>query len=191
MPLSPGERGSSMKKFTTVGLGELLWDIFPEGRQLGGAPANFAYMTNLLGDEGIVASRVGSDELGEEAKHRLEHLGLGTSCIQTRSHVSHGSCAGRSGCEGPADISNRRARRVGCVRMDGRVASAGTKSRRSVLRFSGATVSAFPRNHLLFFENNSAGDYARLRCQSSAVFLFRADSCRFRETCRHHQVKPR
>lgn len=71
-----------MKKFTTVGLGELLWDIFPESRQLGGAPANFAYMTSLLGDEGIVASRVGSDELGEEAKHRLEHLGLSTSCIQ-------------------------------------------------------------------------------------------------------------
>jgi fructokinase len=71
-----------MKKHTTVGLGELLWDIFPEGRQLGGAPANFAYMTNLLGDEGIVASRVGSDELGEAAKHRLERLGLGTSCIQ-------------------------------------------------------------------------------------------------------------
>jgi fructokinase len=71
-----------MKKHRTVGLGELLWDIFPEGRQLGGAPANFAYMTNLLGDEGIVASRVGSDDLGEAAKHQLERLGLGTSCIQ-------------------------------------------------------------------------------------------------------------
>jgi fructokinase len=71
-----------MKKFMTVGLGELLWDIFPDSRQLGGAPANFAYMTSLLGDEGIVASRVGSDELGEEAKHRLESLGLNTTCIQ-------------------------------------------------------------------------------------------------------------
>jgi fructokinase len=71
-----------MKKFTTVGLGELLWDIFPEGRQLGGAPANFAYMTSLLGDEGIVASRVGADELGDEAGHRLEGLGLSTSFLQ-------------------------------------------------------------------------------------------------------------
>ena len=71
-----------MKKFATVGLGELLWDIFPEGRQLGGAPANFAYMTSLLGDEGIVASRVGSDDLGEAAKRQLERLRLGTSCIQ-------------------------------------------------------------------------------------------------------------
>src|SRR6202041_1968837 len=73
---------TAMKKFTTVGLGELLWDIFPEGRQLGGAPSNFAYMTSLLGDEGIVASRVGNDELGEEARHRLEHLGLATSFLQ-------------------------------------------------------------------------------------------------------------
>ncbi len=71
-----------MKKFTTVGLGELLWDIFPEGRQLGGAPANFAYMTSLLGDEGIVASRVGGDELGEEAKRQLQQLGLNTFYIQ-------------------------------------------------------------------------------------------------------------
>lgn len=71
-----------MKKFTTVGLGELLWDIFPDCRQLGGAPANFAYMTSLLGDEGIVASRVGNDELGQEAKHRLERIGLSTSYVQ-------------------------------------------------------------------------------------------------------------
>ncbi len=72
-----------MRKFTTTGLGELLWDILPDSRQLGGAPANFAYMTSLLGDEGVVASRVGSDELGFETRRRLERLGLSTSCIQT------------------------------------------------------------------------------------------------------------
>jgi len=37
--------------------------MLPDGKQLGGAPANFAYMTSLLGDEGIVVSRVGSDAL--------------------------------------------------------------------------------------------------------------------------------
>jgi fructokinase len=72
-----------MRKFTTIGLGELLWDILPDSRQLGGAPANFAYMTSLLGDEGVVASRVGSDELGFETRRRLERLGLSTSSIQT------------------------------------------------------------------------------------------------------------
>lgn len=71
-----------MKRLTTVGLGELLWDVFPQGRQLGGAPANFAYMTGLLGDDGLVASRVGNDELGDGAKCRLEELGLETSHVQ-------------------------------------------------------------------------------------------------------------
>ena len=52
-----------------IGLGEVLWDLLPSGKVLGGAPANFAYMTNLLGDQGIVASRVGDDDLG--VKHAL------------------------------------------------------------------------------------------------------------------------
>ena len=55
------------KPALTVGLGEVLWDILPSGKVLGGAPANFAYMTNVLGDKGIVASRIGNDELGREA----------------------------------------------------------------------------------------------------------------------------
>jgi len=72
----------SDKNYVIVGLGELLWDMFPEGKQLGGAPANFAYMTRLLGDEGIVASRVGGDALGRAAGRRLERLGLRTSHLQ-------------------------------------------------------------------------------------------------------------
>lgn len=68
--------------YTVVGLGELLWDIFPEGKQLGGAPANFAYMTNLLGDSGIVASRVAEDDLGREARQRLRSLGLRADFVQ-------------------------------------------------------------------------------------------------------------
>jgi len=70
------------QQFTVVGLGELLWDMFPQGKQLGGAPANFAYMTALLGDRGIVASRVGDDRLGQEAIWQLKSSGLDTSYIQ-------------------------------------------------------------------------------------------------------------
>src|SRR5438445_37737 len=43
---------------TVVGLGEILWDLLPSGRQLGGAPANFAYCAHLLGDRAVVASRI-------------------------------------------------------------------------------------------------------------------------------------
>src|SRR5260370_41844210 len=56
--------------------------MFPEGNQLGGAPANFAYMTNLLGDTGVVASRVGGDDLGRAATQRLERLRLPPSAGQ-------------------------------------------------------------------------------------------------------------
>jgi fructokinase len=69
-------------KRRVVGLGELLWDLFPAGKQLGGAPANFAYITSLLGDEGIPASRLGHDDLGAEAIHRLGSLGLSTEFLQ-------------------------------------------------------------------------------------------------------------
>lgn len=71
-----------MKK-RVVGLGEVLWDLLPERTCLGGAPANFAYITTLMGDQGIVASRVGEDSQGLEALRRLEELGLDIDHVQT------------------------------------------------------------------------------------------------------------
>jgi fructokinase len=73
----------AQSKYRVVGLGELLWDLLPTGRKLGGAPANFAYITNLLGDEGIPASRVGDDDLGTEVIRHLKDRGLLTDFIQT------------------------------------------------------------------------------------------------------------
>jgi len=70
------------KSYNIVGLGELLWDVLPKGKELGGAPANFAYMTSLLGDHGIVASRVGGDALGRTAGRRLERIGLRSKFLQ-------------------------------------------------------------------------------------------------------------
>jgi fructokinase len=70
------------QRYKIVGLGEILWDMLPNGKQLGGAPANFAYISTLLGDEGIVASRVGSDSLGNDAVGRLAALGVTTEFVQ-------------------------------------------------------------------------------------------------------------
>ena len=70
-------------KYIVVGLGELLWDILPTGEQrLGGAPANFAYMTTVLGDCGVVASRIGDDHLGYEAVDRLEQANVNITQVQ-------------------------------------------------------------------------------------------------------------
>ncbi|HXZ80256.1 MAG TPA: carbohydrate kinase [Terriglobales bacterium] len=67
---------------TVVGLGEVLWDMLPGGKQLGGAPTNFAYAANLLGDNSIVASRVGNDALGAEIQKKLELLGVNCTYLQ-------------------------------------------------------------------------------------------------------------
>ena len=49
-----------------VGLGEVLWDVLPEGKQLGGAPANFAYHVSQFGHDALAISAVGNDALGDE-----------------------------------------------------------------------------------------------------------------------------
>ena len=67
---------SDGNSFTLAGLGEILWDILPAGKQLGGAPANFAYHGQALGAKGVVVSCVGDDELGKEILSRLGGLGL-------------------------------------------------------------------------------------------------------------------
>jgi len=74
-----------------VGLGEVLWDLLPGGKQLGGAPANFAYMMALLGHRGVVASRVGEDALGPELSARLRDLALDASCLQADSRRATGT----------------------------------------------------------------------------------------------------
>ncbi|HIY88100.1 MAG TPA: carbohydrate kinase, partial [Candidatus Bacteroides pullicola] len=47
-----------------VGMGEALWDVLPEGKKLGGAPANFAYHVSQFGLDSRVVSAVGEDKLG-------------------------------------------------------------------------------------------------------------------------------
>lgn len=79
---SPHSPVPANHRFTIVGLGEVLWDMLPKGKELGGAPANFAYMTGLLGDRAIVASRIGKDRLGNAAARRVARLGLATTHLQ-------------------------------------------------------------------------------------------------------------
>ena len=69
-------------KTIVVGLGEVLWDVYPDGRYLGGAVANAAVHAHRLGLNGIVASAVGEDELGDEIIQALEDQGMDTSAMQ-------------------------------------------------------------------------------------------------------------
>lgn len=61
-----------MKNKYVVGIGEALWDCLPEGRKIGGAPANFAYHVSQFGLNGIVVSAVGDDRLGSEIRESFK-----------------------------------------------------------------------------------------------------------------------
>jgi fructokinase len=63
--------------------GELLWDLLPNGKVLGGAPANFIYRINSFGDNGTLLSKVGNDKAGKEAREALIRLGVSDENIQT------------------------------------------------------------------------------------------------------------
>ena len=74
-----------------VGMGEALWDVLPEGKKIGGAPANFAYHVSQFGFDSRVVSAVGNDELGDEIleifrekqlKHQLERVNYPTGTVQ-------------------------------------------------------------------------------------------------------------
>lgn len=65
-----------------LGIGELLWDILPDGPRLGGAPANFTVMAGRLGNHAAVLSRIGRDDFGREAVHLLDPLPADTSFLQ-------------------------------------------------------------------------------------------------------------
>ena len=64
-----------------VGLGEILWDMFPSGKVIGGAPANFAYHVRELGESSVVVSSVGNDELGREIISGLENNDMSTDFL--------------------------------------------------------------------------------------------------------------
>ena len=59
-----------------VGMGEALWDVLPEGKKIGGAPANFAYHVSQFGLPSCVVSAVGDDALGREIVENFTSKGL-------------------------------------------------------------------------------------------------------------------
>ena len=75
-----------MGKPKIVGIGELLWDVLPAGRRLGGAPVNFAFYAQEQGAEACIVSAVGQDASGDELLGGIAALGLGVRAVQRNAH---------------------------------------------------------------------------------------------------------
>jgi fructokinase len=73
---------SKNSRYSIVGIGEILWDMFPNGKKLGGAPANLIYHISKLGHIGTIITRIGNDVLGKEILKKLSENKINTSFIQ-------------------------------------------------------------------------------------------------------------
>ena len=73
---------AEQSNFVIAGLGEVLWDIHPGAKMPGGAPANVAYHATMLGNHGMLLSRVGHDILGSDLKNFLSFKGVDVEAVQ-------------------------------------------------------------------------------------------------------------
>jgi fructokinase len=93
-----------MKKHI-LAFGEILWDLLPNGAVLGGAPFNFAYRVNSLGDRAIMVSRLGCDELGQRAWDQATAAGIETTFIQRDNRHPTGIVNVRVDAQGNPDFT--------------------------------------------------------------------------------------
>ncbi len=71
-----------MNRKKVVSIGEIVWDVLPSGKQLGGAPLNFAFFAKELGAESFAVSAVGNDPLGDETLEVASATGINLDYIQ-------------------------------------------------------------------------------------------------------------
>lgn len=72
---------AGLKQKLVLGIGEILWDVMPDGKYLGGAPANFAFHSAQLGADAHIVSAIGDDPLGGEIQAQLAELDVPTDLI--------------------------------------------------------------------------------------------------------------
>ncbi len=76
-----------------LSFGEILWDIFPTEKKIGGAPFNFAAHSAKLGAESYMVSAVGSDENGSDALSEIDALGINRKYVHIDRKYATGYCA--------------------------------------------------------------------------------------------------
>ncbi len=74
-----------------VAFGEVLWDILPNGKVLGGTPTNLVFRCNSFSEQGFLLSRVGDDELGNEVFDKLKELNIADENVQIDSEFQTGT----------------------------------------------------------------------------------------------------
>ena len=151
-----------------VGFGEALWDVFPEGRKIGGAPANFAYHVAQWGLDSCAVSAIGNDELGDDIvrkfdenglNYRLERVDFPTGTVQVT--LDENKVPSYNIMEGVAWDNIPMTPELEVLARDCRAVCFGSLAQRSAV--SRATINAFidmmPEDSLKIFDINLRQHY--------------------------------
>lgn len=151
-----------------VGFGEALWDVFPEGRKIGGAPANFAYHVAQWGLDSCAVSAIGKDELGDDIvrkfdenglNYRLERVDFPTGVVQVT--LDENKVPSYNIMEGVAWDNIPMTPELEALAKDCRAVCFGSLAQRSAV--SRATINAFidmmPEDSLKIFDINLRQHY--------------------------------
>ena len=93
MPTSSPSDSLASVPLRIVAFGEILWDLLPTGKKLGGAPVNFLYHSQTLGADVRALTRIGADPLGDEIRSRLDALALSPQFLQISPDAPTGTVA--------------------------------------------------------------------------------------------------
>lgn len=172
-------------KQAILAVGEVLWDLLPAGKQLGGAPANFTYHCCSLGADARLLTRVGDDELGREVQERFRLLGLPTETVQVDPEAPTGTVDVALGADGQPHYAIREevawdrieadqpalafARRADAICF-GSLAQRSLPSRNAIL----AIVAAPPIGALRMFDVNLRPPYVDAGIISDSLTLANA-----------------
>ena len=128
---------------TIVGIGEVLWDILPDGKKIGGAPANFAYHVSQFGLQSLVVSAIGDNALGQEIIGTFQDKGL-NSLIST---VPYRNSTSRTRHGRHPTIYHKGGRRMGLHSIHAGTGSIGPQHLRSMFRFTCTEEHGIPQHH--------------------------------------------
>ncbi len=178
------------QRYKVVGLGEILWDMLPNGKQLGGAPANFAYISSLFGSDGIVASRIGNDSLGTEAVQKLAPLGVTAEFVQRDTVHPTGVVQVEIDHAGQPTFEIAKLG-VGFFGLDSRLANFGAARGCHLFWIAGAAQPRQPRYNPPVSRSDTHKGGACIRRQPAAGILFSRSSQRIDEDGGHRETQSR
>lgn len=105
---SDPSKNAPSRIYKVVAIGEVLWDLLPAGRVLGGAPANFAFHAHAFGADVTLISQVGKDALGRAVLAQLRAAGLSVELVGIDSHRSTGTVSVKIGLHGQPHYAIRK-----------------------------------------------------------------------------------